>query len=64
MDKGGHIFPKDTNPKENIIVWIEFELAFYDVKIQYISHHDTRTPSQPLLGYSILIFDSFVNIWS
>ena len=30
-DKGIHIFPKSISPKVNIIAWLEFELAYYDV---------------------------------
>ena len=32
-------FPKGINPKENVIEWLEFEVGFYDVAVQYISHY-------------------------
>ena len=45
-NKGVHIFPKDTNPKVNIIAWMEFEPAYYDAAVQHISHYTTKTSPQ------------------
>ena len=43
-DKGVHTFPKGISLKVKAIVWLEFELAYYDstyysVGVQYISHN-------------------------
>ena len=32
------------SPKVNIIAWLEFELASYDVAVQHVSHHAGRRP--------------------
>ena len=39
-------------PKVNIIVWLEFELSYYDITVQNISYRTTRTS---LLKISIVI---------
>ena len=39
-DKGVHTFPKGISPKVNVITWLEFKLADYNVQ-----HYATRTPS-------------------
>ena len=36
-------FPKNICPKVNLIVQLEFELTYYDVSVQIISHFITRT---------------------
>ena len=38
-------FPRDISPKVNVIVQLEFEIASYDVTIQYISRYITVTSS-------------------
>ena len=38
-DKGVHAFPKSINPKVNIIVWLEFELSYFEVTVQHINPH-------------------------
>ena len=38
MDKGVHAFPKSISLKVNIIVQLGFELAYYDVEVQDVSH--------------------------
>ena len=43
-DKEVHIFPKGISPKGNIIAWLEFELAFYDVEDQHVSHFTVESP--------------------
>ena len=43
-DKEVHTFPKGISPKVNVLARLEFELAYYDVTIQYISPHTTETP--------------------
>ena len=45
MDKGVHAFPKGINPKVNVIAQLEFELAYYDVAVQYVSHYAMETLS-------------------
>ena len=42
-----HIFPKGICPKENVIVRLEFELAYYDSALQCFSHYITSTPPLP-----------------
>ena len=37
-----YTFPKDISPKMNVIAWLEFELADYDVAVQHISHYVTE----------------------
>ena len=36
-------FPKGISPKVNVIARLEFELAYYDVVVQYVSHYATTT---------------------
>ena len=38
-DKGVQIFPKGINQKVNGIVQLEFELAYYDIVVQHVSHY-------------------------
>ena len=38
-DKQVHAFPKGTCPKVNIIVRLEFELAYYDSTVQHFNHY-------------------------
>ena len=35
-DKGVHIFPKGIYPKVNIIVWLVFELVYYNLAVQQL----------------------------
>ena len=37
-----HTFPKGISPKVNVIALLEFELAYYDVAVQHISHGDSQ----------------------
>ena len=37
-DKGVHAFLKGTRPKMNIIVPLEFELAYFEAAVHYFSH--------------------------
>ena len=41
---GVHAFSKGISPKVNVIARLEFELAFYDVAVQNISHYATGDP--------------------
>ena len=41
------IFPKGFSPKVNIIALLEFELSYYDIVVQYISHSISATPHSP-----------------
>ena len=38
-------FPKGVSPKVNVIARLEFELAYYDVTIQNVSHYTTSPRS-------------------
>ena len=42
-DKGLNTFLKVINPKVNIIVQLEFELAYYDVTVQHINYYTMWT---------------------
>ena len=35
---GLHAFSEDINPKVNVITLLEFELAYYDVVVNYVNH--------------------------
>ena len=37
-DKGIHTPPKSISPKMNAILWLEFELAYYNVTVQHVNH--------------------------
>ena len=39
-DKRVHIFPKSSSPKLNVIEWLEFELGYFEVAVQQLSHFD------------------------
>ena len=39
-----YAFPKGISLKVNIIAQQEFELAYYDIAVQYVSHYTTETP--------------------
>ena len=48
-DKGVHAFLKSISPKVNVIERLEFELAYSNVTVLYVtvlsvSHHATGTP--------------------
>ena len=47
-DKGVHTFPKGMSPKGKEIVQLEFELVYYNVTVQHISHYIMRTPHKSL----------------
>ena len=44
VSKGVHTFPKGISLKVTIIAWMEFELTFYNVTVQHVSHDTTGTP--------------------
>ena len=35
---------QSISPKVNIIAWLEFKLAYYDVTVQHINHYTTENP--------------------
>ena len=37
-------YPKCISPKVNVIVRLRFELAYYDIAVQQVSHYATGTP--------------------
>ena len=43
MYKGVHPFPKGISQKVIVIMWTEFELAYYDVIVQHVCYSDTET---------------------
>ena len=38
-----HAFPKGIIPKVNFIARLEFELTYYDVVVQHVSHHNRNS---------------------
>ena len=38
-----HTFSKGISPKVNVVAWLEFELAYYDVVVWNVSHYATVT---------------------
>ena len=42
-DKGVHVFSKGICPKVNEITPLEFELAYYGVAMQCVSHNTARS---------------------
>ena len=49
-DKGVHTFPKGISLKFNVIVRLEFKIAYYDVAVQHVSYYATgTTPSEKYL---------------
>ena len=43
VDKGVNTFLKGINLKVNAVMWLEFELAYRNVKVLHISHYTMRT---------------------
>ena len=43
-NKGVHTFPKGICPKVNVIVQLEYELAYYDSAVHHFNHYTTKTP--------------------
>ena len=42
MDKGVQTFPKDICPKENVIVQLEVEFAYYNPAVQHFSDTEVK----------------------
>ena len=42
-DKEVYAFPKGINLKVNVIMWLEFELAYSDVAVLHASYYTKRT---------------------
>ena len=42
-DKNVLLFPKGISPKVNVIVLLYFQLAYYDVTVQHVSHNAKYT---------------------
>ena len=51
MAKRVHTFSK-VSQKLNVVVQLDFKLAYYDVVVQLVSHYATETRSQIVVGYS------------
>ena len=57
MNKGFHAFPDCICPKVNVIMQVEFELAYYNITVQHVNHYviiiiaaapfAPRLPTQP-----------------
>ena len=63
-DKRVHTFPKGICPKGNVIVRLEFELAYYDSTVQGFNHYNFGTPHYiqiitiPLLVLCLIKYDN------
>ena len=55
-DKEVFTFPKGISLKVNVITWLEFKLACYDITVQNISHYATGTLLLPWLNYANIYF--------
>ena len=49
-----HVFPKGIYPKVNVIVRLEFELAYYDSAVECFNHYTPDTPPDCLLNTHFL----------
>ena len=60
-NKGVHAFPKHISLKVNIITWVDFKFAYYNVIVQQISCYAMRAP----LHYFILQFfcQKYFDFW-
>ena len=55
-DKGIHTFSNGISPKVNVIVRLEFELAYYDSAVQRFNNYTMRiSPSLFLFGISTFL---------
>ena len=48
---------KDINPNVNVIMQLEFELAFFEAAFQHFSEDATMTPSSKTLVFIVLDFN-------
>ena len=55
MNKKVYSFLKDVSPKVNIVAWLEFELAYYNVSLQHVNHYAMGTSLYTLVFYLELI---------
>ena len=53
-DEGVHTFPKGICPKVNVIVRLEYELAYYDSAVHRFNHYTPRTPPEKYLFLTLL----------
>ena len=53
-DKCVHTYPKDISSKINVIVRLEFKLAYCNVTVSHVSHYDTET----LLTWDLLLYSN------
>ena len=60
-DKGVHTFPRGICPKVNVIVRLEYELAYYHSAVHRFNHYTTRTPPRTL--FSILTYLNKGLLW-
>ena len=52
---------KGINPKVNVIAQLEFELSYYDITVQHVSHYTTRTSSDFIMKWLFIAW-LFVNL--
>ena len=52
VDKEIHSFSNGLCPKVNVMAQMKYELAYYDIAVQYVSHSTTGPP--PVFYYYFL----------
>ena len=52
-DKEVHAFLKGISPKVNVIVQLEFKLAYYDFTVQYFNHFAMGPPFKLIIIHDI-----------
>ena len=63
LDNGAHIFPKCVCLKVNVIVQLEFEIAYYDSAVQHFNHYTMITPASIIGKFLIEMIFSCPNFW-
>ena len=52
-DRMVHTFSESIKSKVNVIVWLEFKLAFYNIKVQHINNYTMKTNLQMTLSKTV-----------
>ena len=58
MEERVHTFPKGMSPNVNLIVRLEFELAYYVVAVQHMSHYTTSCRNIYRINKKYIFFTS------
>ena len=52
------MFHKCISSKMDVIAWLEFELAYFEVAVQYVINNSTKTPPSISLNKKIDFWDN------